>query len=85
VKQDKYICAMGHGVQLLTAAGLVKGRTLTGHEHVQVEVEAAGGNYVYKPAMRDGKLITGQTWRSHPEFYREVFACLGEIARGAGS
>jgi protease I len=28
-------------------------------------------------AVRDGRLVTGQTWESHPEFYREVFACLG--------
>jgi protease I len=84
-KQDKCICAIGHGVQLLTAAGLTNGRSLTGHEHVQIEVERAGGKYLYKAAVRDGNLITAQTWRSHPEFYREVFACLGEIARAAGS
>ena len=36
-KQDKCICAIGHGVQLLTAAGLTAGRSLTGHEHVQIE------------------------------------------------
>ena len=84
-RQDKCICAVGHGVQLLTAAGVVSGKKLTAHEHVQIEVETGGGSYVYKPAVRDGKLITGQTWRSHPEFYREVFACLGEIARAAGS
>jgi hypothetical protein len=27
-------------------------------------------------AVRDGRLITAQTWKSHPEFYREVFSCL---------
>ena len=31
---------------------------------------------VNKPAVRDGRLITAQGWRAHPEFYREVFACL---------
>jgi len=83
-KQNKCIWAIGHGVQLLTAAGLTAGRTLTGHEHVQIEVERGGGTYVGKPAVRDGNLITGQTWRSHPEFYREVFVCLGEMSRSAG-
>src|SRR5579864_1277789 len=46
VKQEKCICAVGHGIQLLTAAGLISGRTVTGHEHIQVEVERAGGTYV---------------------------------------
>jgi protease I len=74
---DKVICAIGHGIQVLTAAGLAKGRTVTCHEHVRIEVERAGGTYVDKPAVRDGKLITGQTWKAHPEFYREVLTCLG--------
>ena len=84
-QQDKCIVAIGHGVQLLTAAGLTAGRTLTGHPHVQVEVERGGGTFVSKPAVRDGKLITAQTWRSHPECYREVFLCLSEASRAAGT
>lgn len=82
-QQDKCIGAIGHGVQLLTAAGLTTGRTLTGHPHVQIEVERGGGTFVSKPAVRDGKLITAQTWRAHPDFYRDVFACLEEVGRSA--
>jgi len=76
--QDKCIFAIGHGIQVLTAAGLTKGRTVACHEHVRVEVEREGGKYVARPAVRDGKLVTAQSWRSHPEFYREVFAVLEE-------
>ena len=76
VKQDKCICAIGHGLQVLVAAGVVAGRTVTCHAHVRVEVERAGGKYVHKPAVRDGKLITAETWKSHPDFYAEVFGCL---------
>ena len=76
VKQDKCICAIGHGIQVLVAAGIVGGRTVTCHAHVRVEVERAGGKYISRPAIRDGKLITAQSWQSHPEFYREVFGCL---------
>ena len=75
---DKVICAIGHGIQVLTAAGMTKGRTVTCHDHVRIEVERAGGIYSSKPAVRDGKLVTAQTWKAHPEFYREVFACLEE-------
>jgi protease I len=75
--QDRCIFAIGHGIQILTAAGIIQGRTVTCHPHVRIEVERAGGIYSHKPAVRDGKLITAQTWRAHPEFYREVFACLG--------
>jgi protease I len=75
-EHDKYICAIGHGIQVLIAAGLVKGRTVTCHAHVRIEVERSGGIYVNKPAVRDRKLVTAQSWRSHPEFYRELFGCL---------
>ena len=75
--QDKCICAIGHGIQVLAAAGLTTGRTVTCHAHVRIEVEQSGGIYSHKPAVRDGKMITAQTWKAHPEFYREVFTCLG--------
>jgi protease I len=78
---NRVICAVGHGVQVLTAAGLAKGKTLTGHPHVCVEVEREGGVYSPKRAVRDGRLITAQSWKYHPEFYREVFACLNEQTR----
>jgi protease I len=76
-EHDKCICAIGHGIQVLTAAGLTKGRTVTCHAHVRIEVERSGGTYSNKPAVRDGKLITAQSWHAHPEFYREIFGLLG--------
>ena len=33
-------------------------------------------HYVASPAVRDGRLVSSPTWREHPAFYREVFACL---------
>lgn len=74
--QDKCICAIGHGLQILTAAGIIKGRTVTCHPHVRIEVERAGGIYSPKPVVRDGKVVTAQGWRFLAEFYREIFACL---------
>ena len=74
--QNKVVCAIGHGIQVLVAAGLATGRTVTGHQHVAVEVERAGGIYSEKLAIRDGRMITAQSWKAHPEFYREVLACL---------
>jgi protease I len=74
--RDSCIAAIGHGLQVLTAAGIVQGRSVTCHPHVRIEVERSGGIYSPKPVCRDGKLITAQSWRAHPEFYREVFTCL---------
>jgi protease I len=76
-RQERCIFAIGHGIQILTAAGMIQGRSVTCHPHVRIEVERSGGTYSPKQVCRDGKLVTSQSWRSHPEFYREVFACLG--------
>jgi protease I len=73
---QKWIFAICHGVQVLAAAGLVKHKCITCYEHVRFEAEQAGGTFMAEQAVRDGRFVTGQTWQSHPEFYREIFACL---------
>lgn len=74
----KWIFAICHGVQILAAAGMTNGRCVTCYEHVRFEVEQAGGKWMPTEAVREGRMVTAQTWQSHPEFYREVFACLSE-------
>lgn len=76
-EQDRWVFAICHGIQVLITAGLARGATMTAYEHVRYEIEAGGGQYCTDEAVRDGRIVTGQTWQSHPEFYREVFACLG--------
>ena len=76
-ERSKWIFAICHGIQVLISAGLAKGACLTAYEHIRYEIEAGGGTYSTKQAVRDGRIVTAQTWQSHPEFYREVFACLG--------
>lgn len=75
----KYVFAICHGVQILVTAGLVDKRKIACYEHVKFEVESCGGIYMGdQQAVKDGRIVTGQTWQSHPEFYRLVFSCLNE-------
>lgn len=76
-RAQKWIFGICHGVQILAAAGLVVGKRVTAYENCRWEIEAAGATYVTdEQAVRDGRIVTGQTWQSHPEFYRLVFECL---------
>ena len=79
--RGKWIFAICHGVQVLAAAGLLKDKCVTCYEHVRCEAEQAGGAFLNEHAVRTGRLITAQTWQSHPEFYREIFECLAEEAQ----
>jgi protease I len=79
-KANKYIFAICHGIQILVTAGLVRDKNITCYEHVKFEVESCGGTFIGKDeAVKDGRIVTGQTWQSHPEFYRLVFECLNEV------
>jgi protease I len=84
-RQQKWIFAICHGVQVLAAAGLARGKRVTCYEHVRVEAEQAGAIFVNEQTVRDGQIITAQTWQSHPSFYREIFAQLSGKASAARS
>ena len=85
-QQGKWIFAICHGVQILAAAGLIRNRRVTAYENCRWEIEAAGATYVTADqAVRDGRLVTGQTWQSHPEFYRLVFECLNAVPEASAA
>lgn len=74
----KWVLAICHGIQILAAAGLAEGRKVTCYENCRWEAERAGGTWQPQQAVRDGRMITAQTWQSHPEFYRLVMQALAE-------
>ena len=60
-KENKYIFAICHGVQILVTAGLVDHKKIACYEHVKFEVEACGGIYVTpQEAIKDGRISYGQ-------------------------
>ena len=79
---NKPIAAVCHGAQLLTAAGVVKGRKCSAYPAVAAEVELAGGEYVpanatFDNAVTDGNLVTAPAWPAHPAWIRQFLAVLG--------
>ena len=47
-----------------------------GRQQVCTEVALAGEEWQSEQPVRAGRMVTAQTWESHPEFYREMMACL---------
>ncbi len=77
---DKPIAAICHGVQLLTAAGVIKGKTCTAYPAVSPEVKLAGGKWLNVPidkAHVDGKLVTAPAWPAHPDWLAKFLELLG--------
>jgi protease I len=78
----KPIAAICHGVQLLTAAGVVKGRRVSCYPACSAELALAGGEFVpasasFDNAHTDGNLVTAPAWPAHPAWMRQFLAVLG--------
>lgn len=79
-EKDKPVAAICHGIQVLTAAGVLKGRTLTAYVAVGPDIEIAGGSWKNIPADQaivDGNLVTSPAWPGHQAILKEFYKLLG--------
>jgi len=79
---DKPIAAICHGLQILSAAGVLENRACTAYPAVRPEVEAAGASWIEPSAdadnaHADGKLVTAPAWPAHPAWMRLFLPLLG--------
>jgi protease I len=76
----KPIAAVCHGLQVLAAAGALKGRTCTAYPACGPDVTASGGNYREVPVdsvVVDGNLVTAPAWPAHPAWLAAFLKVLG--------
>lgn len=79
---DKKVAAICHGLQILSAAGVLDGKSCSAYPAVAYEVTAAGGKYIdgsegFDNAHVDGKLVTAPAWPAHPAWIRSFLEVLG--------
>jgi len=78
--KNKPVAAICHGPQILSAAGVLKGRKLTAYPAVGPEVTVAGGDYQnvnVDDVVVDGNLVTSPAWPAHPKFISAFLKVLG--------
>lgn len=74
---EKPIASICHGPQLLTAAGVIKGKNVSAYPACQPEIEMAGAQYAVlsmDDAITDGKLVTAPAWPAHPAMLKQFVA-----------
>ena len=79
-REDKPVAAICHGAQVLTAAGVLKGRKVSAYPAVAPEVRLAGAEYADIPidqAVIDGNLVTAPAWPAHTAWLAKFFEVLG--------
>lgn len=71
----KPVAVVCHGVEIVAAAGVLKGRTMTTVAKCALDVTQFGGTYVDKPCVIDGNLISARTWHDYgTEFMKQFIA-----------
>lgn len=80
-KANKPIAAVCHGAQLLAAANVIEGKTISAYPAVMPEVLRAGArwgevNNTFTNAHVDGNFVTAAAWPAHPEWMRKFLEVL---------
>lgn len=72
----KPIAALCHGVEILTAAGVIAGRTVTTVAKCRLDAEQGGAKYVDQACVVDGRLVTARTWHDNTPLLAEFIRLL---------
>ena len=74
------VACVCHGIEILAAAGVIRGKNVTTVAKCQFDAEGAGACYSDKPSITDGNLVTARTWHDNPPLLREFMKQLNQIA-----
>jgi len=80
VAANKPVAAICHGAQLLAAADVIRGKTISAYPACAPEVKLAGANYADIPvdqAVTDGIFVTAPAWPAHPAWLAQFLQRLG--------
>jgi protease I len=72
----KPIACVCHGVEILTAAGCIQGKTVTTVAKCALDAEQGGARYVNQAVVTDGNIVTARTWHDNAPFLREFLRML---------
>ncbi|KAL5810109.1 hypothetical protein ACOSQ4_026677 [Xanthoceras sorbifolium] len=81
MESRKPVASICHGQQILSAAGVLKGKKCTAYPVVKLNVVLSGATWLEPDPIdrcfTDGNLVTGAAWPGHPEFISQLMALLG--------
>jgi protease I len=72
----KPIACVCHGIEILTAAGIIAGRTVTTVPKCQMDAEQGGARYVDREVVVDGSIVTSRYWMDNAHLMREFLKLL---------
>ncbi len=73
---NKPVAVVCHGIEIVSAAGVIKGKTVTTVAKCALDCEQGGAKYVDQPVVVDGNLVTARTWHDNAPFMRQFMKML---------
>ena len=70
------VASVCHGIEIVAAADVIRGKTVTTVAKCQYDAEFSGGKYVNQEVVVDGNLVTARTWHDNHAFMREFMKLL---------
>ena len=75
-QSGKPVACVCHGIEILTAADCIEGKTVTTVAKCALDAEQGGGQYVDQEVVVDGNLVTARTWHDNAPLLREFLRML---------
>jgi protease I len=73
---NKPVAVLCHGIEIVSAAGVIQGRTVTTVPKCALDAQQGGAKYVDQPTVVDGNLVTARGWQDHAPFMRAYMKML---------
>jgi protease I len=78
---NKPIGVLCHGIEILSAAGVIRGRKVTTVPKCALDAEQGGATYVDCPMVLDGNIVSARGWAEHPLLMRQFMKMLNAAVR----
>jgi len=75
---QKPIASVCHGVEILTSAGIIRGKQVTTVAKCAMDAQQGGGIYVDQETVVSGNLITARTWHDNAPLMRQFLEMLDQ-------
>lgn len=78
---QKPVASICHGIEILTAADVIRGRKVTTVAKCALDAKQGGATYLDTPVVVDGNLVTARTWHDNTLFLKAFVQKLKKAAK----
>jgi protease I len=72
----KPVAVVCHGIEIVSAAGVIKGRKVTTVAKCALDAAQGGATYIDQPVVLDGNLVSARTWHDNTPFLKQFMKML---------